>query len=159
MRYIKTYEILSFREKSKTPELIITTFINLAKHFYPNSNFEIEIDKNRTKYEAGKENIIWKNIQELGIERLNSRGFNRFNWFSVSDEISMEIGFSGPDSLMDKEIMELPINKFLFSVIEKYKWAGNFRSLLINKKNIPSMIEEITIENCEVFINANTYNL
>ena len=160
MKYIKTfeYENPDLKELLAKKKLLVDTFINLAQHVYPKSNFIIkDLDNNDLSNDGYS--IMWENIEELGIERLNSRNIKSFKWITVKGYLSIEIGFAGYNFLMDDEVTRLEINKYLIDIIYKYRWTGNFRALTINKKDVQNIIDDISIDDFEMILYSKKYNI
>lgn len=138
----------------KERDLFLFACISLATKLYKNSEFIV-----KDGLPAGTRFIKWKNPQELGIERINSRNISSFKWISVEPGMSLSIGFCGYDHLLDEEVIEIPINKFLINIVEKYKWVGNLNGMAVSQDDVKNMVKEITLENYEFFSDVNKYNL
>lgn len=155
-------KIKRFNEKfrGELQNLVIGTFVNFAGKLYPDSKFEVKEKSDDLKL------VIWENIEELGIKRLNSRFLNQFVWFSIENRFNaVSVGFDpiysidGVSGLLYNELIELDINKFLIDIVTKYKYIGNLSALTVENKDIQKMLDEITLEDYEIYTDANKYNL
>jgi hypothetical protein len=156
MRYLKKYEYFDRwdDENKKLTESLIITLRKFIHSLYP----EVESTIIKKKWAHSIENfIILDNIKPMNIERFNNRNIEKYAWISVDKNLfNITIKFK---DLLDYEVDKLTICQFLVNIFKKYQTNKHGYIFVIEHKNIQKVINEITLENYELFSDTEKYNL